>query len=626
MTDDGRQLPLPTRKDRLLLAYLALSPGRAHPRERLAGLVWSDRAAAQARDSLKQSLASIRQTFRQVGLDPLCADRDSAALEADRIGIDAIEFARFAATSMHSERAAALYQGELLEGIDGLGSDLETWLRAERERLTDLAVRVLEELAIGADHDGATDDAVRLGRHLLAHDPLREPVYRALMRLMVRHDERAAALKLYATCREALKRDLGVAPDIKTEDLYRDILTDRLPQASATSQAAPSSDRPSVAVLPFSNLGGDSDLGRYCEGATEDIITGLGRFRMLFVIDRQSSVAVAQQTTDLAEIGRRLGVAYLVQGSLQRLGERVRITVRLVEARSRTQLWADAFDLPASDILAISDKITGSIISRLHDRIESSLVEQCRRKPKLAAYECVLRGVKHLRGYGADDNKRAVEMFQQAMELDPDYALARAYRAFADVVLHGYADAPDAILAGARSLAQTAVAMDDDDGRCHWLLGMIYGYSGNLKAEVRHYEQALALNPNDANAMAASGVVLAALGRAEEGIDRIREAMRLNPYHTEWYWMDLGMTLYLARRYADAVEAFGHRTQPGPWTLCRIAACYAQIGQMEEAHAATAEALRQQPDFSLSKLRLPMWNASEAQHLLEGMRRAGLPD
>ena len=277
---DGRQLPLPTRKDRLLLAYLALSPGRAHPRERLAGLLWSDRAAGQARDSLKQSLASIRQTFRQVGLDPLCADRDTAALEADRIEIDAIEFARFAASSMQPERAAALYQGELLEGIDGLGSDLETWLRAERERLTDLAVRVLEELAIGADRDGATEDAVRLGRHLLARDPLREPVYRALMRLMVRQDERAAALKLYATCRESLKRDLGVAPDIKTEDLYRDILTDRLPQASATSQAAPSSDRPSVAVLPFSNLGGDSDLARYCEGATEDIITGLGRFRM----------------------------------------------------------------------------------------------------------------------------------------------------------------------------------------------------------------------------------------------------------------------------------------------------------------------------------------------------------
>jgi len=621
---DGRQLPLPTRKDRLLLAYLALSPGRAHQRERLAALLWADRAEAQARDSLKQSLASIRQSFRQAGLDPIRADRDVVALQPDGIDIDAVTFSGLAAAPSDPGRAAALYQGELLDGLDGLGPELEAWLRAERERLADLAVRVLEHLTTSADD--AADDAVRLGRQLLARDPLREPVYRALMRLMVRRGERVEALKLYATCRDVLRRELDVAPDIATEDLYRDILTARPVESWHRAQPAGSSDRPSVAVLPFSNLGGDAELSRYCEGATEDTITGLGRFRVLFVIDRQSSVAVAEQTADVAEIGRRLGVTYLVQGSLQRLGECVRITVRLVDARSRAQLWADTFDLPFAQILAIPDKVTGPIVSRLHDRIERSVVEQCRRKPALAAYECVLRGVKHLRGYEADDNKRAVELFQQAIDLDPDYALARAYRAFADVVLHGYADAPDAVLAAALSLAQTAVQMDDDDARCHWLLGMIYGFSGNLKGEQRHYERALVLNPNDANAMATSGVVLAAVGRAEEGIARIREAMRLNPYHSEWYWMDLGIALYAARRYADAIEAFGHRTQPGAWTLCRIAACHAQIGQLEEARAAAAEALRQQPDFSLSKVRLPMWSATDAQHLLEGMRRAGLPD
>ena len=627
-TDDGRALPLPTRKDRLLLAYLALSPGRAHPRERLAGLLWSDRAEAQARDSLKQSLASIRQTFRQAGLDPLRTDRDTAALEPDRIEIDAVEFARLAGSSTPPERAAVLYQGELLEGIDGLGSDLDAWLRTERERLSDLAGRVVEQLALCADGRADTDHALRLGRRLLARDPLREPVYRALMRLLARKGERAEALKLYATCRDALKRDLGVEPDIRTEELYRDVLTDRLSSAGNPPPTTSAADRPSVAVLPLSNLSSDPDFGHLCDGLAEDIITGLGRFRILFVIDRQSSIAVAQQTSDLAEIGRRLGVAHLVQGSLQRLGERVRITVRLVDAVSRAQLWGDSFDIPIVDILAIPDKITGAIVSRLHDRIETSLTEQCRRKPALAAYECLLRGIKHLRSYGPDDNRRAVVLFQQAMDLDPDYALARAYRAFADVVLHGYADAPQSVLAEALSLAKTAVAMDNDDGRCHWMLGMIHGYAGNLRAEEHHVERALALNPNDANVMASSGLTLAHLGRAEEGVGRIREAMRLNPnpYHTEWYWSDLGVTLYAARRYADALEAFGHRTQPGPWTLCRVAACYAQLGRLDEARAAAAEALRQQPDLSLAKFRLPMWTAVEAEHIRDGMRRAGVPD
>jgi tetratricopeptide (TPR) repeat protein len=147
----------------------------------------------------------------------------------------------------------------------------------------------------------------------------------------------------------------------------------------------------------------------------------------------------------------------------------------------------------------------------------------------------------HLRSYGPEDNQRAVELFQQAMELDPDYARARAYRAFAEVVLHGYADTPDKILQDAVALAQTAVELDEDDGRCHWLLGMIYGYSGDLKNAELHYERAIALNPNDANALAGSGLLLAGLGRAEEGIERIRKAMRINPYHPEWYWMDLGM-------------------------------------------------------------------------------------
>lgn len=446
------------------------------------------------------------------------------------------------------------------------------------------------------------------------------------MRLHLRKGERTEALKLYAACRAALQEDLGVAPDAKTEDLYRDILTDRLAQSPDPPEAARTPDRPSIAVLPFGNLSGDPDLDHLCDGITEDTITGLGRFRLLFVIDRHSSSAISRQISDVAEIGRRLGVAYLVQGSLQRLGGRVRITVRLIDAGTRAQLWGEPYDCVLADIMAVPDKVTGAIVSTLHSRVEYSLLEQSRRKPALAAYECVLRGIKHLRGYGPDDNRCAVELFQQAMDLDPDYALARAYRGFADVVMHGYADAPDAILAQAQALAASAVAMDDNDGRCHWLLSMIHGYRGDLDGEERHIRRAVALNPNDANARAGFGVCLAVQGRAEEGIDHIREAMRLNPYHPEWYWLDLGTTLYAARRYADAIEAFRHRTPPGYWILCRLAACYAQLGRTAEAAAATAEVRRLRPDFSLSKMRLCAWKTAEAEHILEGMRKAGLPE
>jgi TolB-like protein/Flp pilus assembly protein TadD len=624
-TGDGRTLTLPTRKDRLLLAYLALCAGQPQSRERLAGLLWGGRAEAQARDSLKQALAEIRQTFRPIAADPVQADRESVTFAPGDIEIDALEFARLAAGAHNAEAAAKLYRGDLLDGIDGLTSEFEEWLRPERERLNDLAVRVLEHLALSSAPNGIAEDALQLGRRLLARDRLREPVYRALMRLYVRTGERAEALKLYAACREALKRELGVEPDVTTEELYRDILTDRLSPSSPTPEERARS-RPSLAVLPFSNLSGDPDVAHLCDGIAEDTTTGLGRFHLLFVIDRHSSSAVSQQTSDVAEIGLRLGVTYLVQGSLQRMGERLRITVRLIDAGSRAQLWGEAYDSPLSDIMAVPDKVTGAIVSTLHNRIESSLLEQSRRKPKLSAYECVLRGIKHLRGYGPEDNKHAVELFQQAMDLDPDYALARAYRAFADVVMHGYADAPDAVLAQALSLAASAVELDDGDGRCHWILGLIHVYRGDLRSAGQHYQRAITLNPNDANAIAGFGRHLAFLGRPEEGIDRIREAMRLNPYHPEWYWNQLGMVLYAARKYSDAAEAYGRVTRPGFWVLCRLAGCYAQMGRMSEAAAAADKARELRPNVSIAKLRMPMWPPAEAEHIREGLRKAGLPE
>jgi tetratricopeptide (TPR) repeat protein len=237
-----------------------------------------------------------------------------------------------------------------------------------------------------------------------------------------------------------------------------------------------------------------------------------------------------------------------------------------------------------------------------------------------------LRGIKHLRGYGPDDNRRAVESFQQAIDLDPEYALARAYRAFADVVLHGYADAPDEILDQALALATTAVELDDNDSRCHWLLGVIQRYRGDLRSAERHYQRAITLNPNDANVVVGCGRLLAFRGQIEEGIDRIRDAMRLNPYHPDWYWVNLGSVLYEARKYADAAEAFGQVTRPGYWILCRLAGCYAQLARMNEATEMAANALRLRPDFSVAKLRLRECHAAEAEHIREGMRKAGLPN
>jgi tetratricopeptide (TPR) repeat protein len=358
---------------------------------------------------------------------------------------------------------------------------------------------------------------------------------------------------------------------------------------------------------------------------TEDIITGLGRFHFLFVIDRHSSVAISQQISDPAEIGRRLGVPYLIQGSLQRLGDRARITVRLVDAASRAQRWGNAYDVPFSEFLSISDKVTSALVSTLYERVESSLLEQSRRKPTLAAYECLVRGIKHLRGYAPEDNKHALELFRQAVELDPDYALARAYRALAEVIIHDY-EAPDAVLADALSLASSAVDLDADDSRCQWILARIHRLGGNLEEAERHYRRALSLNPNDAIALASFARLRAAEGHWDEALDHLREAMRLNPYHPDWYWQVLAAILYSAGRYTDAAEVLGHATHRGFWSRCYLAASLAQVGRQEEAAAAIAEARRLRPDCSLTKMRTRDLSPADAERLIEGLRKAGLPE
>lgn len=620
---DGRDLALSTRKDRLLLAYFTFNAGRPVARDRLAGLLWGDRGETQARDSLRQSLAAIRQAFRQVGLDPIHSERESVTFDPAGIAIDASAFERLASQAQSRAEAATLYRGPLLDGIDGATPEFEAWLGPERERLASIAVRLVEQIA---ETTAPSEPATCLARQLLARDPLCEPLYRALMRLHVARGERAAALKLYAACRDALKKELDTAPDLLTEQLYRDILTERPAQSAPTEQAPPPADRPSLAVLPFSNLSRDADLDHLCEGLAEDIITGLGRFRLLFVIDRYSSSMIAKQENDIAVIGKRLGVGHLVQGSLQRQGDRVRITVRLLGAATRAQLWGEAYDHPFADLANVPDTITGALISTLHARVESALVEQGRRKPKMAAYDCVLRGIKHLRGYAPGDNERAIELFQQAMDLDPDYALARAYRGFADVVAFGYSATPPELLRRAREMAQQAVQMDEQDARCHWLLGLAVGYCGDLKEEELHYRRALALNPNDANVLCTLGLVIAELGRIDEGIDLVREAMRRNPYHPDWYWTDLAIIFYVAHRYEDALEAYKQKSNQGHWSQARIAACYAKLGRMDEARATAAEVLRLKPDFTISSLRSTGLTGIATGDLGDGMRLSGLPE
>jgi DNA-binding SARP family transcriptional activator/TolB-like protein len=625
---DGNDLSLPTRKDRQLLAYLATQGGRPQSREKLASLLWADRAEDQARDSLRQSLAALRRAFRAVGLDPISTDRSQAGLDRAVLTTDTVTFTEGCIASVPSAALADLYRGPFLEGLDTSTPDFERWVLQERQGLATLAQQLVCTASISVLPAGDSEAALQLGRRLLAEDQTLESVYRATMRLYRARGDRVAALKTYATCRAILRDELGVEPDHETERLYRDILTDGAggPQTPIEVLADKAPQKPSIAIIPFANLTGQERLNFLCEGLAEDVSTGLGRFRSLFVIDRYSAAMVVAATSDTIEIGKRLGAAMLVQGSIQSTPSRLRITVRLVDSATRAQTWSDVFDCATSDVPGIPDQIVSAIIATVHNRAEHSVTDRPKGRPSMAAYALTLRGIKHLRGYAADDNEKALALFRDALEVDPTYALAQAYLAFAEVVANDYDKAPRALLIDCKTRIDQALSFDPEDGKIRWLLAQVQGYLLEFDDKRRQLERALALNPNDANARISYGSVLVALGEQEDGIRHIGEAMRINPFHPEWYWVALGDAFLAARRYGDAIEAFKRRTRPFVWVLTRMAICHAHLGQGAEAKEMTRRILELNPGFRISTLRRGAWSGEDVAHMQDGMRMAGLPE
>jgi adenylate cyclase len=346
------------------------------------------------------------------------------------------------------------------------------------------------------------------------------------------------------------------------------------------------------------------------------------------VIARNSSFAFRGKSIDLPEIGRRLGVSYLLEGSVRRAGARVRITAQLIEAATGAHLWAERYDRSLDDIFAVQDEVAQTIVSTLVGRIEDARLQQSLRRPttSLAAYDCLLRGLAHFRGVETA-NQQALEMFEKAVALDARFAVAHSYRAFVKVALNGHAAAPTEVLDAAFTEAKHAIALDPLESRCHRIISTICLYRRDYDMAEQHLRRAFDLNPNDADGITMKGRLLATRGKPEAALVCFEAAVRLNPLHPRWYEVH-GIALYSLRRFAEAAQAFKQMTLSTSWSNARLAACYAQLERTAEAQAAVAEVLRLQPDFSTAEYmrRSVLLERAEDQELLrEGLIKAGLP-
>ena len=421
------------------------------------------------------------------------------------------------------------------------------------------------------------------------------------------------------------------AGEQQLKNIVRPIRVWRWSEAEASEPPPlPLPDRPSIAVLPFDNLSRQADDAIFSDGITEDIITGLARFRSLFVVARNSSFSFRGKTVGLNDIGRQLGVSYLLEGSVRRAGDRIRITAQLIEAASGAHVWADRYDRKLTEIFEVQDEVTTTIVSTLVGRIEDAKLRQSLRKPtvSLAAYDFLLRGIAHLRGYAERDNRQACAFFEKALAYDPGYALAHSYLAFARIALNGYGAAPPEVKQASKAMGQRGVDLDPQEGGCHRMLGRVLAYTREFDDAEYHRRRAVELNPNDADGIILVGDLLVTRGDPTGGLAWIERAMRLNPFHPDWYHASYAIALYSLNRFAEAAQAIKRMPSEGRWSS-RLAACYGQLGRVEEARAEVAAILKAKPDYSINEFmnRVVLLERPEDRELFrEGLIKAGLPE
>jgi TolB-like protein/class 3 adenylate cyclase len=385
----------------------------------------------------------------------------------------------------------------------------------------------------------------------------------------------------------------------------------------------------SVAVLPLDNMSGDPSDEHLSDGITDDIITNLCRFRDLLVIARHSAFLFKGQNLPPMEIGRQLGVRYLLTGRLQRSGGKIRIAVQLVDARAGSALWSERYDGDLADVFAFQDEVTEVIAARLAIQIDAAERRRALsgKAPDVRAYGLILRGHHLSHQYRREANAHARRLFEQATSVDPQYG--RGYAAMSRTFnldwRYAWSDAPQLSLDRAVELARAAIDYDDLDARGYGELGFAYLYRKQHDESLAAYERAVELNPNDADLLAEMGDSLVYSRQSERAVELLTRAIRLNPYHPDWYLWYLGDAYFHLADYEKTIATL-HRMKDQTEAHRLLASSHALLGQMDEARRHARELMKAHPNFSIEHWRTvpPNKYPEELELFIEGLRKAGL--
>ena len=399
--------------------------------------------------------------------------------------------------------------------------------------------------------------------------------------------------------------------------------------------APPVFDRPSIAVLPFSNLGEDAKWERFADGVTEDIITDLSHSKDLYVIARNSTMIYKDKPTDIRQIGRDLGVHYVLEGSIQNAGDRLRVTAQLIDANTGSHVWSERYDRSSDDIFAVQSEITEMIAARVsgfQGEVAGAEREIVHRKApaSLTAFDYYLLGMEAKHAMTIDGFVESERLFRKALEADPN--LARAYvglvLTYGLMIDYGAVQSIEKTLDAQMSAAQRAAAIDPNDGETHLTLGMAYVYRGEFEKGAAELERGYELSPNNADLLMIYSWFLPNLGDAQRAVALAEQAVRLNPRYPDWYLQPLRMVYFFGEKFEKSVASAKQIKEPLALDYAFIAMSAAYLGNTAEAKSAAAESMRLDPNWSVEawiSAQGGFAREKEVNLFLEGARKAGLP-
>jgi adenylate cyclase len=400
-----------------------------------------------------------------------------------------------------------------------------------------------------------------------------------------------------------------------------------------TRQELPLPDKPSIAVLPFVNMSGDPEREYFSDGISEEIITGLSNIPQLFVIARNSSFSYKGKPIKVQQVGRELGVRYVVEGSVRKAAERVRITAQLIDATTGHHLWAHRYDRDLKDIFVLQDEITMKIMTALQVKLTEGEQAQvwARGTSNLEAYEKTLEGRQHWYRFNKEGNIQSRQMAEEAIAMAPAYPSAYLLLAWTHIldVMLGLSKFPEESIDWAGKLAQKAIALDKSLASAHSVLGYVYLMKRQHDKAIAQGERAVSLSPSAADSHALLGRTLHFMGRSEEALSMYDKAIRLNPLPPSWYYHQLNNVYLSLRMYEEAINAAQKAIRQEPnnlWAHIGLMLAYDYSGRDKEAHAEAAKVLKIDPKFSVDNFgkALPFKSQAINERVMDALRKAGL--